>query len=308
MADAKPFLKWAGGKTQLLNQFEKYFPKELKEGKIKYYYEPFVGSGAVFFDVISKYKIQKAFLYDSNPELINVYNVIRDYCQDLIKHLAEMQNTYLKKSESGRKEYFYKIREELNQYAGKTDRAEKRILIDKAARLLFLNKTCFNGLYRLNRKGEFNVPFGRYKNPKILNEDNLLKVSAVLQNVVTGVKDFSSALQNIKSPCFVYLDPPYMPISKTSSFTSYSKNDFTKEEQIRLAKFYVSLASKKNIWLMLSNSDPQNKDPKNTFFQNFYAARNKKIKIFKVPAKRMINSVADRRGAINELLIINYKV
>ncbi|MBN1538483.1 MAG: DNA adenine methylase [Anaerolineales bacterium] len=301
---AKPFLKWAGGKTQLLEQFSYYFPKELKEGLTNYYYEPFLGSGAVFFYIAQKYQIKKAFLSDINDDLVITFSVVQNNVYELINELSIIKSEYISKNEDERKNYYYKIREQYNveKVHIKYDKYYED-LIPRAAKLIFLNKTCFNGLYRLNRKGEFNVPFGRYKNPRILDIDNLLNANRILQIADISITDFENIKDKIiNDKFFVYLDPPYRPISNTSSFTSYSKYDFSEEDQIRLANFFCTL-SKNGNKVMLSNSDPKNENPSDSFFDDLY----KGFSIYRVKANRMINCKSNKRGSLTELLIINYK-
>jgi DNA adenine methylase len=299
---AKPFLKWAGGKTQLLEQFINNFPSELKEGFLKNYYEPFLGSGAVFFFIAQNYPIKKAYLSDINEDLVLTFSVVQKNVFELIDELSIIKTEYIKKSNQGREKYFYEIRAIYNFEREKTDFNKYSAgWIKRAAKLIFLNKTCFNGLFRLNRKGEFNVPFGRYKNPGILDQENLINANRVLQIAEIFVTDFEQVRKKIKDDFFIYFDPPYRPISNTSSFTSYSKYDFTEDDQIRLANFYSEFGVNGNK-LMLSNSDPKNENPSDHFFEKLYD----KFNIIKVQANRMINCNGNKRGKINELLITNY--
>lgn len=299
---AKPFLKWAGGKTQLLQQFSNYFPKELKNGEIENYYEPFLGSGAVFFFIKQNYPIKKAFLTDINEELILTFNVVKSDVTELIEELKNLKEDFISLKPNEQELFFYNIRDIYNQKKSSIDfNNYSSKWISRAAQMIFLNKTCFNGLFRLNRKGEFNVPFGRYRSPQILNEENLLRCSEELQIADIFLTDFENIKDYITSKFFIYFDPPYRPISKTSSFTSYSKYNFTEEDQKRLAKFYGELGINGNK-LMLSNSDPKNENPSDHFFERLYD----KFNIIRVQANRMINCNGDKRGKINELLILNY--
>lgn len=299
---AKPFLKWAGGKTQLLEQFVNYFPEELKNGELKNYYEPFLGGGAVFFFVAQNYKIEKAYLSDINEDLVLAFSVVQKNVDELIDELGKLKSEYIGRNESEREKYFYKIRDLYNREKLTVNfKKYSSDWIPRAAKLLFLNKTCYNGLFRLNRKGNFNVPFGRYKNPSILDRENLLSANRVLKIADIFLTDFEKVENRIGENVFVYFDPPYRPISLTSSFTSYSKYDFTEEDQKRLAEFFRKLGTNGNK-LMLSNSDPQNENPSDSFFENLYD----KFNIIKVQAKRMINCNGNKRGKINELLILNY--
>lgn len=251
---AKPFLKWAGGKTQLLEQFSLFFPTELKNGSLKNYYEPFLGGGAVFFFIAQNYPIKKAYLSDVNEDLVLAFSVVQQNVFELMDELTLLKNEYIKRDNHEREKYFYKIRELFNSERVKIDfNKYSTNWIPRAAKLIFLNKTCFNGLFRLNRKGEFNVPFGRYKNPGILDQENLVSASRVLEIAEIFLTDFENIKNKINDDFFIYFDPPYRPISITSSFTSYSKYDFTEEDQKRLAQFYSELGINRNK-LMLSNS------------------------------------------------------
>lgn len=299
---AKPFLKWAGGKGQLISMFRDFYPVELKTGEIKNYYEPFIGGGAVFFDVVQQYNVESAFLYDINPELILTYRVIQQDVFKLIEVLGSYQKWYEKSDEKAQNELFYKIRDEFNKDLHQTNFSKfNESWFKRAAQIIFLNKTCFNGLFRFNQKGEFNVPAGRYKNPKILDEQNLLKVSKLLSVAEIRNAGFESVEQDISGNAFVYFDPPYRPISKTSGFTSYSSFKFGDTEQMKLADLFNRL-HEKGIKLMLSNSDPKNNDPEDHFFDEIY----KNFKIARIPARRMINSNPAKRDAINEIVVTNY--
>lgn len=271
------FVKWAGGKTQLISQFEEFFPNNFNK-----YLEPFVGSGAVFFHVIMNYNPDRSIISDSNEDLINTYIVVRDNLESLLDLLKEHKRKHSK-------EYYYKIRE--------TD-VSKLNNVEKAARLLYLNKTCFNGLYRVNSKGKFNVPFGKYKNPNIVNEENLRKASELLQGADIRQQSFENVQKDAEEGDFVYLDPPYYPISDTSYFTSYTKDVFLDEEQKNLAEVFQNL-NKKGCLVMLSNSDSR-------FIKSLY--ENNGCYIYTVRARRAINSNAEKRGAINELVVVNYPV
>ncbi|HPD32915.1 MAG TPA: DNA adenine methylase [Bacteroidota bacterium] len=299
---AKPFLKWAGGKTQLLEQFNKYFPEELKNGTIKNYYEPFLGSGAVFFYIAQNYQIEKAYLSDINEDLILAFTVVQRNVIELIDELYTLKNGYMVRNEIEREKYFYEIRDIFNSEKEKINyNTYSTDWIPRAAKLIFLNKTCFNGLFRLNRKGEFNVPYGGYENPRILEQSNLINASNLLQIAEIFPTDFENIKNKIISDFFIYFDPPYRPISNTSSFTSYSKYDFTEDDQKRLAKLFNEI-SKNGNKLMLSNSDPKNINEDDHFFEEMYS----NFRIIRVQANRMINSKGDKRGKINELLILNY--
>jgi DNA adenine methylase len=298
----KPFIKWAGGKTQLLPQFELKFPDELKLGTIKNYYEPFLGGGAVYFHIAQKYNIENSILFDINEELILVYKVIKEDPSTLIEFIDNYKKKYHLLNEKDQEDFFYEIRNSYNSNRFNINHKKfSENWIPRAAQMIFLNKTCFNGLFRLNSKGEFNVPFGRYKNPQFYENDNILKISKLLQHTELFVSDFSDLENFVSNNSFIYFDPPYRPISKTASFTSYSKNDFNDEDQIRLSKIFKNL-DKKDVKLMLSNSDPKNVNPNDNFFETHY----KNYNIQRVSASRMINCNGEKRGKINELIITNY--
>lgn len=300
---AQPVLKWAGGKSQLLDDIEANCPQELGTKEIETYIEPFVGSGAVFFALTSKFYFKKAYLFDINPELIILYNSLKADIETIIAELAKRQEVYLSKDEEGRKEYFYETRNEYNEAVEFAHRGLEKEPINskRAAITIFLNRTCFNGLFRVNSKAEFNVPFGRYKNPTILFESKLRAASEALQNASIELSDFSKTSDYADKKAFVYYDPPYRPISKTASFTSYSKDTFDDAEQARLCELYRDL-SNKGVKQLLSNSDPTNHDQGDYFFDDLY----KGFKIVRVAARRVINSDPDKRGDIRELLIRNY--
>ncbi|GCD83268.1 DNA adenine methylase [Parageobacillus thermoglucosidasius] len=300
---AKPFLKWAGGKTQLLETFELYYPKAIYEGKVKRYIEPFVGSGAVLFEIGQTFDFEDIYIWDINPELILVYEVIKNNVDDLIEKLKEKEDQYFALENEGRKAYYYKIRDEFNNALNGFDfyRYHKG-KIERASQMIFLNRTCFNGLFRVNKSGYFNVPMGDYKKPTICDEENLRAVSQFLQRVNINLGDYKESRDYVNDETFVYFDPPYRPLNQTSNFTSYSKYDFTDENQKELARYFAELDAK-GAFLMLSNSDPKNTNEQDHFFDELYAPFN----IYRISAKRMINSKASKRGAINEILVTNYK-
>ena len=300
---ARPFIKWAGGKTQLLETIDRHFPKELKAGKIEKYFEPFTGSGAVFFHIKNNYpSVKKFYLSDINPELILVYKIIQKEVERLIEHLEKLSKDYLPASEEKRKDYYYKLRASFNYERKKINlKKVSEETIRRAARFIFLNRTCFNGLFRVNRSGGFNVPIGRYKNPAILNRDNLYAVSEALQNVYLSCRDYWKTKKLVCNNSLVYFDPPYRPLNRTSSFTSYSKHEFDDRAQIRLCRFFHSL-DEKGAKLLLSNSDPHNTDSKDNFFDELY----KDFSISRIMATRIINCNSDKRGKIKELLIKNF--
>ena len=292
--ELKPFVKWVGGKGQLTDEIEKMIPASVERVLTKYA-EPMVGGGALFFKVLSKNNFKEFFISDINSELINAYNAIKQNVKELIIRLKDMQMNFLPLDNNGRKYYYYNIRDKFNTIV-----LNEQNSVEKAACFIFLNKTCFNGLYRVNRKGLFNVPMGSYKNPTICDEENLRNIHTALQNVTIVCGDYTLSKSFIDNKTFVYIDPPYRPISDTSGFTSYNSDVFDDNEQIRLAKFIdeINAAGAK---IVLSNSDPKNINPKDNFFDDLY----KSYKIHRVSATRMINSNAEKRGKINELLISN---
>ncbi len=220
----KPFLKWVGGKGQLLEQFKNLFPKKYNK-----YYEPFVGGGAVFFYL----KPESGHINDINEVLINTYKIIKTKPHDLIELLRDLEDKFHKSKDENKKEFYYDIREKFNDI--------KKPNLQKSAYLIFLNKTCFNGMYRENSKGGFNVPFGQYKNPTILNESNILEVSKLLKHIEITNTSFEECLENAEKGDFIYFDPPYYPLNKTSSFTTYSKDNFLEKEQEKLASLFKKL-------------------------------------------------------------------
>lgn len=299
--EAKPFLKWAGGKRQLLAQFEKHYPKLLKENKINRYIEPFVGGGAVFFELIKHYEFEEIILNDVNKELINTYKAVKNALSEVVNRLKEMELVYLPLEIEERKKIYYVRRDNFNDEKKALDFSEfKKEHIEHAAKFIFLNRTCFNGLYRQNQSGEFNVPIGSYKNPTICNEENLIAVNEALENVTLTSTDFENTEEYIEDQTFIYIDPPYRPLPGTKSFTKYARADFNEESQKRLANWAEKISEKS--YFMLSNSNPKNTAPEDDFFEELYSQFN----ISEVSAKRSINSNASKRGEITELLIKNY--
>lgn len=282
---AKPFLRWAGGKTQLLNILRNNYPSE----PIKYA-EPFVGGGAVLFDILQRHNFKEIFISDINSKLIYTYQVIRDSVGILIENLEFLEQKF--KNAPDRKEFYLVQRQIFNE----TDES-----IYLAALMIFLNKTCFNGIYRVNRKGYFNVPFANPANPRILDADNLLRVSKLLQPVQIVCGDYFSAGDFIDSNTFAYFDPPYRPLTPTANFTAYSNVDFSDKDQIKLAGF-VREMSERGARVMVSNSDPHNVDEDDDFFDNLYQG----FQIERVSARRSVNRNGAKRGMISELLIKNF--
>lgn len=299
---ARPFLKWAGGKRQLLEQLESHFPPELDRGELSRYVEPFVGSGAVFFKVFQHYPLQECLIADVNPELILVYQTIQREVEGLVDQLSEIQTRYHSLDDAQRKDFYYEIRTEYNKQRNSIDYSEFHpIWVTRSAYMLFLNRTGYNGLFRLNSKGEFNVPYGRYKKPRILDADNLRKVSHLLRLVSIQYGDFEEVKNFVDGKTLVYFDPPYRPLSSTAHFTAYSKVRFDDKQQLRLADFYRKLDAKGGK-LMLSNSDPHNVDAEDDFFERAYTG----FRIERLQAKRNINRDPEKRGPVSELLIMNY--
>lgn len=292
----KPFLKWAGGKSQLLKEIEKYYPFE--DGKMTKYAEPFVGGGAVLFDILCKYDLEEIYISDINAELINTYLVIRDNIDELIHLLALYQNEYVPLETENRKTYYTAKRNRFNELKVNEGKFEN---IEKAALMIYLNKTCFNGLFRVNKKGLFNVPMGAYKNPLICDDKNLCAVSDKLKNVKIVCGDYRESAKFIDEHTFAYFDPPYRPLTETANFTAYTKKLFNDKEQVELAEFVESM-HKKGAKVVVSNSDPKNVDTDDDFFDNIYS--NHKIK--RIEATRMINCNSKARGKIKELLISNF--
>lgn len=291
---AKPFLKWAGGKTQLINDIEKALPKGIYREKFTYI-EPFVGSGAVLFWMLNNFpNLQKAVINDINEDLINTYKTIASRPKELISILQILQNEFhrLEGQDELKKEYYYSKRELYN--------TRKEEQSGQAALFIFLNRTCFNGLYRVNRKNEYNVPMGSYKRPTICDTENILAVSKALHRVEILCGDYEETLNFADNNTLFYFDPPYKPLSETSSFNSYAKDEFNDAEQIRLRDFCHKLDALNHTWI-LSNSDVKGKDENDNFFDELYAD----FKIERVDAKRSINANPEKRGLLKELLITN---
>ena len=299
----RPFLKWAGGKSQLLGEFAQYLPlAAFRDRVITRYIEPFIGGGAVFFSLSRCFPFEKSTVCDINEELVLTYRVIRTSLLKLTSELAAIESEYRVKSGPQQEAYYYDVRETFNRERAATDfsRYNSR-WIWRAAQIIFLNHTCYNGLFRVNKSGGFNVPFGRYKNPEILNYQNLQGVALLLAHTRILCGDFTRCRSTVDNRTFVYLDPPYRPLNATSSFTSYSQVGFSDADQVRLAKFFREL-DRKGALVMLSNSDPASENPGDSYFDELYDG----FTIRRVPAKRMINCNGARRGVVNELLITNY--
>ncbi|AXU10686.1 DNA adenine methylase [Parvimonas micra] len=292
--NAKPFLKWAGGKTQILNEIRKYY---IFDSNITKYVEPFIGGGAVLFDILNQYNLEEVYISDINEDLIDTYSCIKNKVKELILILEKMERDFLKLDIESRRSYYLSKRDEFNVIKFSSDDN----IIKKSALMIFLNKTCFNGLFRVNKSNKFNVPFGDYKNPKICDTINLVNISKKLKNVDIVCEDYKKSLDIIDNSTFVYIDPPYRPISLTSSFTSYSKDSFDDKDQKELSKFVnkINLIGAK---FLLSNSDPRNNNSDDNFFDDLYSNYN----INRIFANRSINSKGNLRNKITELLISNF--
>lgn len=296
---AKPFLKWAGGKTQLLAQIEPFLPAALKSGQIKRYVEPFVGSGAVLFHLAQRYPVQEFGIFDTNQELVLVYRTVQRAVEALIEHLSDLEQHYHGLATEAQRDFFYTLRARFNTEQAQVDYGQPCAV--RAAQFIFLNRTCYNGLFRVNAKGQFNVPFGSYRNPQICFPETLRAAACILSRTQIQMGDFTSAKSVVDERTFVYFDPPYRPISPTSSFNAYQRSAFGDAAQQRLATFFREL-DRTGAKLMLSNSDPHNYNVGDDFFQRLYAG----FRITRVTASRMINCHQDKRGKITELLITNY--
>ncbi len=285
----RPFLKWAGGKSQILDPLVAHSPREFGA-----YHEPFVGGGAMFFGLRARSAPvpRGATLNDLNADLVTTYRMVRDEVEALVEALHRLAATYLGDDAEARSAFYYEQR-------ARTPNDD----VDRAARFIFLNKTCFNGLHRVNRRGEFNVPHGRYSNPRILDESGLRDASQALGGVELTCLDFAEALQAPQAGDFVYIDPPFEPLSKTSSFTGYTQGAFGREQQQRL-KWCVDDLTARGVHVMLSNSP-------HDYIRGLYSAdrgplSGLRYRIDSTPARRAINSRGDGRGAIDELIVMNY--
>ena len=295
MVKAKPFIKWVGGKSQLIEQLDALLPADFNNWENITYIEPFVGGGAMLFYMLQRYpNIQHAIINDINPDLATCYRTVRDNPNQLIESLRDIESAYFAlQSEDGRKEFFMAVRDRYN---------EKNLdPIENTTKFFFLNRTCFNGLYRVNKKGLFNVPFGKYSNPTICDPETILKDSGLLQRVEILNGDFEGTFEYAQGNTLFYFDPPYRPLSDTSSFNDYAKEAFNDAAQIRL-KEYCDLVNEAGFKFMLSNSDCQGKNEEDNFFDVLYAA----YQIERVWASRSINSNPSKRGKLTEILVRNY--
>ena len=295
MAKAKPFIKWVGGKSQLIDQLDMQLPADFGNWANVTYIEPFVGGGAMLFYMLQRYpNIEHAVINDINPDLVTCYRTVRDNPKQLIESLADIEMAYLAlETEERRKDFFMAVRERYN---------EKNLdPIENTTKFFFLNRTCFNGLYRVNKKGLFNVPFGKYSNPTICDPETILKDSELLQRVEILNGDFEATFEHAQGNSLFYFDPPYRPLSDTSSFNDYAKESFNDDDQIRL-KMYCDRIDKAGFHFMLSNSDCKGKNENDNFFDVLYGA----YQIERVWASRSINSNPAKRGKLTEILVHNY--
>lgn len=295
MAKAKPFIKWVGGKTQLIEQLDRQLPADFGNWQDATYIEPFVGGGAMLFYMLQQYpNIGHAVINDINPDLAICYRTVRDNPDMLIESLRDIQNAYLAlTTEETRKEFFLSVRNRYN---------EKNLdPIENTTKFFFLNRTCFNGLYRVNKKGLFNVPFGKYANPLICDEMTIKADSRLLQRVEILTGDFEAIFEHAANNTLFYFDPPYRPLSDTSSFNDYTKESFNDDDQVRL-KEYCDRVHQAGHKFMLSNSDCKGKNEEDNFFDALYG----EYEIERVWASRNINSDASKRGKLTEILVHNY--
>ena len=296
MAKAKPFIKWVGGKSQLIEQLDAQLPADFGKWENVTYVEPFVGGGAMLFYILQRYpNIKRAVINDINPDLANCYRTVRDNPEELIASLKDIEGSYLAlETEEARKEFFMAVRARYN---------EKNLdPIENTTKFFFLNRTCFNGLYRVNKKGLFNVPFGRYSNPTICDPETIRKDSELLQRVEILNGDFEATFDYAQGKTLFYFDPPYRPLSDTSSFNDYAKEAFNDDAQIRL-KEYCDKINTAGYTFMLNNSDCKGKNEEDNFFDVLYSA----YKIERVWASRSINSNPNKRGKLTEILVHNYQ-
>lgn len=295
MKKAKPFIKWVGGKSQLIEQLEEQLPADFDNWDNVTYIEPFVGGGAMLFYMLQRYpNIRRAIINDINPDLVTCYRTVRDTPEQLIGYLMDIEKAYLSlATEDGRKDFFMAVRERYN---------EKNLdPIENTTKFFFLNRTCFNGLYRVNKKGLFNVPFGKYTNPTICDPDTIRKDSELLQRVEILNGDFEATFEYANGNTLFYFDPPYRPLSDTSSFNDYAKEAFNDDAQIRL-KEYCDRINETGYHFMLSNSDCKGKNEEDNFFDVLY----QEYQIERVWASRSINSNPHKRGKLTEILVHNY--
>ena len=297
---ARPFLKWAGGKRQLIPELEARLPEDMAE--CRSYIEPFLGGGAVLFHMLSRFEFDEVHVSDINPELILCYKTLQESSWEVSQSLERMSSEYPSDKE-GQKEYYYSMRDSWNDGVGLLEKLGHKDRIARSANTIFLNKTCFNGLFRVNRSGKFNVPCNYTKKPSFPKEEDLVSVGEALEGVSIRQGRYSECEVYASDSSFFYFDPPYRPLSDTSGFVSYSKEDFNDDDQRILSELYSRL-DERGAKLMLSNSDPKNSNPSDDFFDSLYSSYN----IDRVKARRSINSVGEGRGEITEIIVTNYEV
>lgn len=297
MTKAKPFIKWVGGKGQLIEQLDALLPPDFSLWDDATYIEPFVGGGAMLFYMLQRYpNIKRAVINDINPDLVCCYETVRDRADELIDSLRDIENAYYAlNSDDARKEFFLAVRDRYN---------EKSLSpVENTSKFFFLNRTCFNGLYRVNKKGLFNVPFGKYVHPQICDADTIHADSALLQKVTLLNGDFEETLPLAQGKTLFYFDPPYRPLSDTSSFNDYTKEPFNDDAQVRLKEF-CDKVNEAGHHFMLSNSDGKGKNEGDCFFDVLYSD----YEIERVWASRNVNAVASKRGKLTEILVHNYRI
>ena len=292
----KPFLKWAGGKDRLFNQLRQYLPIELSQ--VQNYYEPFLGSGAVFFNLVQNFSFKNVILSDINEELILVYKVIQNNVGELMQMIDQYKHKYSRLSDIDKEKFYYEMRNSYNiQRFNINHKKYSDTWIPRAAQMIFLNKTCYNGLYRQNIRGEFNVPFGKNYNPTIYSPINMELIAQLFNNVEIKTTDFESILNAVEDNSFIYLDPPYRPITKTANFTDYYKSGFTEKDNKRLMNS-LNILNKRKIKFMLNNSFPLN----DNYLAEYYSNYNVSV----ISANRIMSSIPDRRCKVSEIVVTNY--
>lgn len=302
--NARPFIKWAGGKGSLLKQLDLLLPSELKENKIENYYEPFLGNGAMFFYIKQTYNVKNIYLYDKNPDIVILFIVVQNHISKLLSALLDLEDKFMSLKFKDKKDLFYEIRHKLNDQLKTIDRSQYNDQwIIRATYIMFLNRNCFNGLYRVNFIGEFNVPFANYAKPIIVDQINLIECNKLLQNVNIGCMGYEDSINIIKPNSFVYLNPPYKPLTKFGRLNMYYTNKFDDNAQINLANSLKNKINDNSIKIMLSNSNPKIYNPSDDFFEQIYGDH---FNIKYVFATRCINSNSQERTKISEVVIRNY--
>jgi DNA adenine methylase len=300
--EGTPFIKWMGGKTQLLTTLDTYLPQRIRDGHYQTYAEPFVGGGSFLLHMLRTYSFPNVIVNDFNTELYLTYTAIQQRPAELIRALSALQETYLLSTEEGQETMYYRIRTEYNTLKTLPQNLSEDEALLIAAYFIFLNKTCFNGLYRVNKKNLFNASFAFSRNPYFYGEDNIYAVSELLRNVILLNGDYTIVTPHLTGSTFLYLDPPYRPVSRTGHTKFYTGNPFDDDGQKRLATWVKELVATGNVDMMMSNSDPTVADPDDDFFTTLYAD----YTINSVQANRVINTNGAGRGKISELVITNY--